>query len=78
MLYKNRGHFCNYCRKIIANKCPGYYHDHINPTIWYVWEHPDLQENFKTDLINLQTTETINQFNRQLKKLAKKYLKEVK
>lgn len=73
--FKNRGHFCNYCRKILFNKV----HDkdfsiiNINEMIWYAWDHPEYMNEILDSLKNLDTDCTNKQFNNQLKAIMKRY-----
>lgn len=72
--FKNRGHFCNYCRKILFSKCPEYFHHHINPAIWWVWEHPERITEFLTDLKKAEFRGSVKGFNRYLKIIRDKYV----
>lgn len=78
MNYKNRGHFCNYCRKIIWNKISvvRYISININEAIWYAWDHPETHEQFVAELKALDTSVSNKAFNGQLKALMRKYRKE--
>lgn len=75
--FKNRGHFCNYCRKILSNKSPQ--HIDINPAIWTVWDSNDKVTitEFVLALSNTKYDETlpkpIKNFNKQLKIIIQKY-----
>lgn len=74
MKFRNRGHFCNYCRKILQNKCGGFSRTAINPSIWYVWNHPEMMENFLNQLkkcaYDPSDPNGVNKFNTQLKIIA--------
>jgi hypothetical protein len=71
------GHFCNYCRKILSNKCSAFNHEYINYAIWYLWEHPDNTDQFIKDIkaidYNPNRKHAIRYFNTQLKSIISKY-----
>jgi hypothetical protein len=71
--FNNRGHFCNYCRKILENKCSDYSHHTINPAIWYVWKNrktPDLMSEFLEKLKATTFNNSVKEFNSQLRAIA--------
>ncbi|PTY92933.1 zinc-finger-containing protein [Heyndrickxia sporothermodurans] len=71
--FKNRGHFCNYCRKILENKCGAYSHHTINPAIWYVWKNrktPGLMNEFLENLKATKFNDSVKEFNSQLRRIA--------
>jgi hypothetical protein len=74
--FKNRGHFCNYCRKIIFNKliAAGIATDVcINQVIWYAWDHPDERETILSEIIALDATHGRKAFQASEKVLLTKY-----
>ena len=78
--FNSRGHYCNYCRKILSNKCPNYHHHTINLAIWSVWENRhrrkgELLKEFIQELKDLPITneEDVKSFNRKLKTIKNKY-----
>jgi len=77
VLFKNRGHFCNYCRKILSNKVRGAFNDYahhiINPSIWYVWSHKEYMGMFLTQLKSLEFNDSIKHFNNELRAIASQF-----
>jgi hypothetical protein len=75
--FKNRGHFCNYCRKILCNKIKGTDFNlinlNMNEVIWYAWDHPEYMDEILESFKNLNTDCTNKQFRNQLKALMAKY-----
>lgn len=71
--FKSRGHFCNYCRKVISNISPKYNHHVINPSIWYVWNNQDLMPEFIDMLKSLKPSKSVKGFNGKLKQIANHY-----
>jgi hypothetical protein len=73
--FKNRGHFCNYCRKILCNKVKDkqFYVININEIIWYAWDHPEYTDEILESIKNLNADCTNKQFNNQLKAIMAKY-----
>lgn len=86
MVFKNRGHFCNYCRKILFNKLVGIAPAQgftgikgiDNHVLWHVWDSQDdsLKEQFIKDLTDLQFADgsKVGSINLQLRQLQNKYL----
>lgn len=76
--FKNRGHYCNYCRKILSNKCPEFNHEYINYAIWYFWEYDENMLPFIRDLKTISYDPTkkhvIRYFNTQLKEIIAKHM----
>ena len=82
--FRSRGHFCNYCRKILFNKIydkakslpQGYPIININEVMWYVWNNDDLKkEEFILDLSHLEVKDTAKEFNKLLRALKAKWMK---
>lgn len=71
--FKNRGHFCNYCRKVLLSKCPSYSSAVINHSIWYVWKNPELMEEFLKKIKSCKPTESAKQFHQQLREISRPY-----
>jgi hypothetical protein len=74
MIFKSRGHFCNYCRKILENKCIQFSHQSINKSIWYAWNHPEERDEFLSLIKATRYTEgEVKLFNDQLRAIALRY-----
>lgn len=75
VIFKNRGHFCNYHRKILENKVKDKQFSmiNVNEVIWYAWDHPEYADEILESLKNLNTDCTNKQFNNQLKAIMHKY-----
>lgn len=75
MTFKNRGHYCNYCRKILVNKIIGknFHTININQVIWYGWDNPSYQEEIVDQLKALVSDCTNKEYNNQLRALLHKY-----
>lgn len=58
--FNSRGHFCNYCRKILQNKAERYNHNMINPCIWYVWNNQEYMNDFINSLKKIEEQKNIN------------------
>lgn len=73
--FKNRGHFCNYCRKILYNKIAGTELTliNLNAIIWYAWDFPQYREEILSSFINLYTNITDKEFHKRQKALLRKY-----
>lgn len=73
--FKNRSHFCNYCRKILSNKCLEYSHHTINVVIWEIWDSNSLELKrwLINELSNCKQRETVKLFNNQLREIKSKF-----
>lgn len=73
--FRSRGHYCNYCRKVVDNKTSGSYHHHIlNTLLWHVWDNsPSRVDELVLDIVGLTPCITQKQFNSQVKALYSKY-----
>lgn len=73
MQFRNRGHFCNYCRKVVASKCEkgtGYSSSTLNPVLWHVWENePERIEELLLLIKSFETKPKEKVFNKQIKAL---------
>lgn len=77
-IFKNRGHFCNYCRKIVYNKVKDTDYQgviSINESIWEVWNTGNecTMESFVKDLESLEVKPKCKMFNDQLRVIINKY-----
>jgi hypothetical protein len=74
-IFKNRGHFCNYCRKIIFNKIHGTELTslNINQVIWYAWDFPEHREEILKQIISINEGMTNKQFHMRQRVLLHKY-----
>jgi hypothetical protein len=73
--FKNRGHFCNYCRKIISNKIKstGYKLININQVIWYGWDHSEEMNTIIGLIKSIDVSVSNKEVNNQLRAILKKY-----
>lgn len=73
--FKNRGHYCNYCRKIIENKIVGkkFQTININQVIWHGWDHPEVRSAIIDSLMELDAECSNKEFNGQLRSLMDHY-----
>lgn len=56
--FKNRGHFCNYCRKVIYSKLSKTSHlsYSLNPVLWDIYDnHPERIHEFMQMIVNIPT-----------------------
>lgn len=74
--FNSRGHYCNYCRKIVNNKVAGKYQERVilaNQAMHCAWESGRAQD-YINDLSNLVVTPTFNEFHEQLQMIYLKYI----
>lgn len=74
--FNNRGHYCNYCRKVVASKCGvglGYHHT-LNKVLWHVWENsPERVDELLVSIKAFTPRATESLFNKQIKSLYSKF-----
>jgi len=77
MVFRSRGHFCNYCRKVVASKCyqgTGYNRYLLNSILWHVWENePSRVDELIACIKAFETYPKEKLFNKQIRALHKAF-----
>lgn len=77
MYFRNRGHFCNYCRKVVGSKCArgtGYNHHLLNQVLWEVWDNQlDRADELVAYIKAFETCPKEKLFNNQIRALHRRF-----
>lgn len=71
--FKNRGHFCNYFRKVLENKQIKYKSRIANALIWFAWKSEDHRDDITSRLLVLPNDADAHTFNLALEAIQNDY-----